>query len=137
MFGINKQTGRPGRWIAAIVSIAGLSFALGSSEARAAGMLIADGGLGGVLEIKEQTVKVTINNGVAVTEVTQTFRNTENRQVEALYLFPVPKRASVANFSTTTAIVVGRSARLPGRLNSSAWIARSPSIITTLSLPSG
>ena len=68
-------------------------------EARAAGMLISEGGFGGVLEIQEQTAHVTINNGVAVTEVTQVFRNTENRQVEALYLFPVPKAASVANFS--------------------------------------
>src|SRR3982751_1283081 len=31
--------------------------------------------------------------------VTQVFQNTENRQVEALYTFPVPKGASVANFS--------------------------------------
>src|SRR6478736_2766419 len=65
----------------------------------AAGLLIADGGFGGVLEIQEHDVKVTINNGVAVTQVTQVFRNTENRQVEALYTFPVPKGASVANFS--------------------------------------
>jgi Ca-activated chloride channel family protein len=67
--------------------------------ARAAGLLIADGGFGGVLELKEQDVRVTINNGVAVTKVTQLFHNTEKRQVEALYTFPVPKGASVANFS--------------------------------------
>jgi Ca-activated chloride channel homolog len=67
--------------------------------ANAAGLLIADGGLGGVLEIQEHDVKVTINNGIAVTHVTQVFRNTEKRQVEALYTFPVPKGASVANFS--------------------------------------
>jgi len=67
--------------------------------AHAAGLLIADGGLGGVLEIKEHDVQVTINNGVAVTKVTQIFHNTEKRQVEALYTFPVPKAASVANFS--------------------------------------
>jgi len=67
--------------------------------ARAAGLLIADGGFGGVLEIKEHDVQVTINNGVAVTKVTQIFHNTEKRQVEALYTFPVPKAASVANFS--------------------------------------
>src|SRR4051812_8756866 len=66
---------------------------------RAAGLLIADGGLGGVLEIKEHNTQVTINNGVAVTKVTQVFHNTEKRQVEALYTFPVPKGASVANFS--------------------------------------
>ncbi|MBE0543500.1 MAG: VWA domain-containing protein [Verrucomicrobia bacterium] len=66
---------------------------------HAAGLLIADGGFGGVLEIKEHDVAVTINNGIAVTKVTQVFHNTEQRQVEALYTFPVPKRASVANFS--------------------------------------
>src|SRR5687768_18344459 len=65
----------------------------------AAGLLVADGGFGGVLEIKEHDVRVTINNGVAVTKVTQVFHNTEKRQVEALYTFPVPKGASVANFS--------------------------------------
>jgi len=70
-----------------------------ANRADAAGMLIADGGLGGVLKIEEQDVQVTINNGIAVTDVAQVFRNTENRQVEALYLFPVPKGASVANFS--------------------------------------
>jgi Ca-activated chloride channel family protein len=70
-----------------------------AGKSDAAGLLIADGGFGGVLEIKEHNVKVTINNGVAVTRVTQIFRNTENRQVEALYTFPVPKGASVANFS--------------------------------------
>ncbi len=34
-------------------------------KAHGAGMLIADGGFGGVLEIKEHDVQVTINNGVA------------------------------------------------------------------------
>ena len=76
-----------------------LGVALAPLPASAAGLLIADGGLGGVLEIKEHEVKVTINNGVAVTRVTQVFKNTEQRQVEALYTFPVSKGASVANFS--------------------------------------
>src|SRR5215831_12968987 len=70
-----------------------------ANTARGAGLLIADGGFGGVLEIKEQDVKVTINNGIAVTEIEQIFVNRENRVVEALYTFPVPKGASVANFS--------------------------------------
>src|SRR5262245_20276794 len=69
------------------------------TKANAAGLLIADGGFGGVLDIKEHAVQVTINNGIAVTKVTQIFHNTEKRQVEALYTFPVPKAASVANFS--------------------------------------
>ncbi|TWT87485.1 Vault protein inter-alpha-trypsin [Pseudobythopirellula maris] len=69
------------------------------STANAAGLLIADGGLGGRLEVLEHQATVTINNGVAVTEVEQVFLNTENRAVEALYVFPVPEGASVANFS--------------------------------------
>jgi len=86
------------RLIAACLAAAFLSAVL-THSAGAAGMLIADSGFGGVLEIKEQDVKVTINNGVAVTEVEQVFLNTENRVVEALYTFPVPKGASVSNFS--------------------------------------
>ncbi|TWU56865.1 Vault protein inter-alpha-trypsin [Rubripirellula tenax] len=66
---------------------------------NAAGLLVADGGFGGVLEIKSQDVRVTINNSIAVTQVDQVFLNTENRQVEALYTFPVPREASVSNFS--------------------------------------
>ncbi len=78
----------------------GLLVACGSIQtAAASGLLIADGGFGGVLKIKEQEVKVTINNGIAVTEINQVFLNTENRIVEALYTFPVPNGASVSNFS--------------------------------------
>ena len=78
--------------------VAGL-MSLASLPTNAAGLLIADGGLGGTLTIKEQDINVTINNGVAVTRVTQVFQNMEQRQLEALYTFPVPKGASVANFS--------------------------------------
>lgn len=70
-----------------------------STSGHAAGLLIADGGLGGRLEMTEHDVQVTINNGIAVTHVTQVFRNLKKRQVEALYTFPVPKKASVSNFS--------------------------------------
>lgn len=82
----------------ALAALALTAFTLPTTS-QAAGLLIADGGFGGVLEIKEHDVHVTINNGVAVTKVTQVFHNTEKRQVEALYTFPVPKAASVANFS--------------------------------------
>lgn len=81
--------------------VAGIALAAASVplSSEAAGLLIADGGFGGVLDIKEQEAEVTVNNGIAVTKVTQVFHNTEKRQVEALYTFPVPKGASVANFS--------------------------------------
>lgn len=70
-----------------------------TNSSQAAGLLVADGGFGGVLKIEEHDVRVTINNGIAVTRVTQVFRNTEDRQLEALYTFPVPQGASVSNFS--------------------------------------
>lgn len=82
-----------------VVAVLALFITTGDRSSEAAGLLIADGGFGGVLEIKEHAVNVTINNGVAVTRVTQVFHNTEKRQVEALYTFPVPRGASVANFS--------------------------------------
>jgi len=70
-----------------------------NSPVQAGGLLIASGRDGGKLKVEEHSVNVTINNGIAVTEVTQIFRNLENRQVEALYTFPVPKGATVSNFS--------------------------------------
>jgi len=87
--------------VKSVVTIIAAAFILSNAAiiTRAAGLLIADGGFGGQLEIKEQQVNVVINNGIAVTRVMQVFHNTEKRQVEALYTFPVPKSASIANFS--------------------------------------
>ncbi|MEM7807291.1 MAG: VIT and VWA domain-containing protein, partial [Planctomycetota bacterium] len=82
--------------IATAVAAGGLVTA---QSADAAGLLIADGRFGGKLEIVSHDADVVVNNGIAVTEVEQVFRNTENRIVEALYVFPVPEGASVADFS--------------------------------------
>src|SRR5437867_8947927 len=95
---LGKTTSILGRATTTVIVVV-MAVALGLQSAQAAGLLIADGGLGGLLAIEEHTVRVTVNSGIAVTEVTQVFRNTENRQVEALYRFPVPKGATVANFS--------------------------------------
>ena len=89
------------RWpaLCGVFIVAAATILLALPAANAAGLLVADGGFGGRLEVREHEVHVTINNGVAVTEVTQVFVNTEDRVVEALYTFPVPRGASVANFS--------------------------------------
>ncbi len=87
------------RILIGIVATNCLALAVTSPTASAAGLLVADGEFGGNLQIKEQNVHVTINNGIAVTQVDQVFLNTENRIVEALYTFPVPVGASVSNFS--------------------------------------
>ena len=85
--------------LGALAPLLALCLLFAPAPARAAGLLISDSGFGGVLEIKEHEVQVVVNNGVAVTTVTQVFQNTEDRQVEALYTFPVPKGGSVSNFS--------------------------------------
>jgi Ca-activated chloride channel family protein len=70
-----------------------------AGSAWGAGLLVADGGFGGVLTIEDHRVEVTVNHGIATTVVTQRFRNQENRIVEALYTFPVPRGATVSGFS--------------------------------------
>jgi hypothetical protein len=45
-------------------------------------------------------VEVTLVEQVATTKVTQVFRNPTDRALEATYLFPVPKGASVNRFAT-------------------------------------
>jgi Ca-activated chloride channel family protein len=90
---------RPRRLAGVVLALLALFVASPPPRAEAAGLLVADGGFGGQLQIKEHDVKVTINNGIAVTTVDQVFQNMEDRQVEALYTFPVPKGASVSNFS--------------------------------------
>jgi Ca-activated chloride channel family protein len=44
-------------------------------------------------------VEITIEDQVAVTRVVQTFRNHTDRALEATYIFPVPKGASVKKFT--------------------------------------
>src|SRR5499426_2789453 len=51
------------------------------------------------LAMLNHQVKVAIDDQVAVTRVEQTFRNHTDRQLEATYVFPVPKGASVNGFS--------------------------------------
>ena len=44
-------------------------------------------------------VDVTLEDQVSVTKVRQTFRNHTDKQLEATYIFPVPKGASVRQFA--------------------------------------
>lgn len=51
------------------------------------------------LEIKEHHVNVVIEDGYAITEVDQTFANPHDQELEAIYTFPVPAKASVGEFT--------------------------------------
>src|SRR5687767_2449777 len=75
------------------------AFAAAGGEARAAGLLIPDDKKLPPLAMVNHRVTVAIEDQVAVTTVEQTFRNHTDRPLEATYLFPIPRGASVDRFT--------------------------------------
>jgi Ca-activated chloride channel family protein len=69
------------------------------SSASAAGLLIPADKQLPPLAMVNHKVNVAIDEQVAVTTVEQTFRNHTDRNLEATYLFPVPKGANVDKFT--------------------------------------
>jgi Ca-activated chloride channel family protein len=67
--------------------------------ARAHGLLIPDDKTLPPLAMLNHKVTITLDDQVAVTRVEQTFRNHTDRPLEATYVFPVPKGASVNRFT--------------------------------------
>ncbi|MCV6604405.1 MAG: VIT domain-containing protein, partial [Porticoccaceae bacterium] len=51
------------------------------------------------LEIKQHHVNVVIEDGYAITSVEQVFYNPNSEELEAIYSFPVPEKASVGEFT--------------------------------------
>src|SRR4051812_31787768 len=51
------------------------------------------------LAMLNHKVSIAIDDQLALTRVEQTFRNHTDRQLEATYVFPVPKGASVTKFT--------------------------------------
>jgi Ca-activated chloride channel family protein len=70
-----------------------------AGPAQARGLLIPTEKKVPPLAMLNHHVTVAIEDQVAVTKVEQTFRNHTDRQLEATYVFPVPKGASVRKFS--------------------------------------
>src|SRR5271165_5941418 len=68
-------------------------------SARAHGLLIPDEKTLPPLAMLNHKVNITIEDQVAVTKVEQTFRNHTDRNLEATYIFPVPRGASVNKFT--------------------------------------
>lgn len=65
----------------------------------AAGLLKSVSGEDNGLAIRSHKVVATINNGFAKTEVDQVFANTTDKDMEAVYTFPLPKQASLSELS--------------------------------------
>src|SRR5436190_21564009 len=69
------------------------------SSAQAAGLLIPDEKNVPPLAMLNHKVTIAVEDQFAVTRVEQTFRNHTDRNLEATYVFPVPKGASVNKFT--------------------------------------
>ncbi len=82
------------RWFPAL--LAGFVVA---GPVQSAGLLIPTNTDVPPLAMVRHNVEVTIDEQVAVTQVTQVFRNPTDRPLEATYIFPVPKGASVNKFT--------------------------------------
>ena len=70
----------------------------GAGTANSAGLLTPKG-QSGSLEIREHKVKVVVEDGYVITEIDQVFINASANDVEAVYSFPVPSHAAVAEFT--------------------------------------
>src|SRR2546423_1787680 len=70
-----------------------------TASARATGLLIPTEKNLPPLAMLNHQVEIAIEDQVAITKIEQTFRNHTDRQLEATYIFPVPKGASVRKFS--------------------------------------
>ncbi|MCU0700662.1 MAG: VWA domain-containing protein [Myxococcaceae bacterium] len=75
-----------------------LAAVFAASSALAQGMLIPTDQSMGPLGIKYQRVSAEIVDGTAVTKVEQVFVNSAPRQLEAHYVFPLPKGAALQDF---------------------------------------
>ncbi|PUB88118.1 MAG: hypothetical protein DBP02_00030, partial [gamma proteobacterium symbiont of Ctena orbiculata] len=72
---------------------------LAGQSVMAAGLMTPKSGNLPQLEIRQHHVEVTIEDGYAVTSVEQVFFNPNNAELEAIYSFPVPEKASVGEFT--------------------------------------
>ncbi len=75
------------------------STAFTTTTASAAGLMTPTDNSKPALSIKSHHVDVTIENGYATTEVTQTFSNPHQQDLEAVYSFPVPEKGTVSEFT--------------------------------------
>ncbi|MCP4981561.1 MAG: hypothetical protein GY935_13825, partial [Gammaproteobacteria bacterium] len=66
---------------------------------HAAGLLTPINDSNAKLDIHEHHVDVVIEDGYAITTVTQVFFNPQGHDLEAIYSFPVPNKAAVSEFT--------------------------------------
>ena len=72
---------------------------IGCATSFGTGLLIPKDGTLPPLAIKHQRVNIAIKDGVANTRMEQVFKNHTNRDLEAVYIFPVPAGATIDDFA--------------------------------------
>ena len=81
--------------------VSSFSVLLLCANAQAAGLLAPTDQTLPPLRVIDHLVDVEIHDQVALTSITQTFRNDTNRRLEATYIFPLPENADLTNFQMT------------------------------------
>jgi Ca-activated chloride channel family protein len=78
----------------------GLAMAVGAmSNAFGSGMLIPKDESLPALAVKSQRVDIRVKDGVAATKVEQVFKNSVDRDLEAVFVFPLPPGAAISDFA--------------------------------------
>jgi Ca-activated chloride channel family protein len=76
----------------------GLLLLLAAAPARGAGLLAPTDQTLPPLRVTDHLVEAAIDDGIARTTITQTFRNDTDRRLEATYVFPLPEHADLTDF---------------------------------------
>ena len=79
-----------------LIAIVLAVFSVGSADAAG---LLTPKGQSGSLDIRDHSVRVVVEDGYVITEIDQIFVNGAANDVEAIYSFPVPSHAAVAEFT--------------------------------------
>lgn len=82
-----------------LLAVVGLVSVFGARPGHAAGLLTPVNAPQTTVKMHTHRVDVTINNGFARTEVDQIFINSGSENVEAIYSFPIPEKASLSELS--------------------------------------
>ena len=91
----------PSRGLATLAALlcAAATWLAAPRQAQAIGLLIPEAADARPFDVESHRVEVTISNTAAVTRIEQVFRNHTRRPMEATFVFPIPKGATVSDFS--------------------------------------
>ncbi len=84
-----------------VLAMAVLAMWAGAQTVHAAGMLIPKDESLPPLAVQYQRVDIQIKDGAATTKIEQVFKNSTDRDLEAIYVFPLPENASISDFAMT------------------------------------